>query len=343
MGKTCSFTGCGRSHYCRGYCYSHYEQSRQGIPLRPIGPYGGGECSVTGCAEPILSLGWCQLHYGRSRRYGDPLAVPPPRRRWEPGPCDFPGCTNVRGRRRWYCPSHARQLLRGEELRPLVRIRPRKYAVDQYFFDEINTEEKAYWLGFITADGCITAKAHALTINLKAADAGHLEKLRLALSSDSPIRPSGSGRSCGGIVRWQANSVPLVRALAILGITPRKSATAVPWDGPEHLMPHYWRGMVDGDGGISFTRNRPGSPLQWSIHLTGSRACVEGFAKWGADLCGSRAQPRPHNHSRDCWYWIVGGNRMVPLIVRELYGDCTISLDRKQALADAILAPTRTS
>jgi hypothetical protein len=31
----------------------------------------------------------------------------------------------------------------------------RRYAVDEAFFDVINTEEKAYWLGFLTADGTI--------------------------------------------------------------------------------------------------------------------------------------------------------------------------------------------
>ncbi len=136
-----------------------------------------------------------------------------------------------------------------------------------------------------------------------------------------------------------ANSIPLTRALGALGVTPRKSATAIPWDGPADLMPHYWRGMVDGDGGMGRFRCRPSSAtIQWSIHLTGSRACVEAFARWAGGICGSRAQPRPHKHSMDCWYWIVGGNRMTPIVVRELYGNCTVSLDRKQALADTILA-----
>src|SRR5947209_1873680 len=32
----------------------------------------------------------------------------------------------------------------------------RRYAVDESFFDYIDTEDKAYWLGFLTADGLIT-------------------------------------------------------------------------------------------------------------------------------------------------------------------------------------------
>jgi hypothetical protein len=245
----------------------------------------------------------------------------------------------VRGGKRWYCPPHARQLLRGEELRPLPpRGTTRKYAIDHHFFDDIDTEEKAYWLGFITADGCIV-NSSAITINLQAADAGHLEKLSASLSSDYPVRLGPGSKSSRGNARWHANSMPIVGALDALGVTPRKSATAVPWDGPADLMPHYWRGMVDGDGGIgSFRGRRSSATKQCSVHLAGSRACVEAFARWASDICGSRAQPKSRAHSKDCWCWVVGGNRMAPLVVRELYDGCTVSLDRKQVLADAILA-----
>lgn len=336
--RSCSFTGCGKPLHCRGHCYGHYDQLRRGIALKPLHSYGVSKCSVADCTEPHHSLGWCEFHYGRHRRYGDPLAEPAPRRRWQPGPCDFPGCTNVRGGKRWYCRPHARQLLRGEELRPLPpRETTRKYAIDHHFFDAIDTEEKAYWLGFITADGCIVSKG-GLSINLAAEDASHLEKLSASLSSDYPVRLAPDRKSRDGIARWHADSMPTVSALAALGVTPRKSATAAPWDGPTHLMPHYWRGLVDGDGGMARFGRRSNPKSQWMVYLTGSRACVEAFAQWASAICGSRAQPRLNGTSKTCWIWTVGGNRMTPLVVRELYDDCTISLDRKQVLADAILA-----
>lgn len=332
----CGFAGCGKPHSSRGYCRTHGNQLRRGEELRPLRSYGGGECSIGGCTEPLRSLGLCTFHYDRKRRHGDPQWGPTPRTPRTPNECKFPECANER----WtqdYCGPHRKQLREGKPLRPLNPAR--KYVIDHHFFDVIDTEEKAYWLGFITADGCV-AKGHLLTINLKAADAGHLEKLAVALSSDYPVRPSSSGKPCAGVVRWHANSIPLVHALGALGVTPRKSATAVPWDGPSDLMRHYWRGMVDGDGGMSLrTQRRDTKPnSQWVVYLCGSRACVEAFARWASEICGSRAQPRPTNHSKSCWEWVTGGNRMARLVVRELYGGCTVSLDRKQALADAALA-----
>ena len=36
----------------------------------------------------------------------------------------------------------------------LLRQRTKKYYNDDDIFEEINTPEKAYWLGFLAADGC---------------------------------------------------------------------------------------------------------------------------------------------------------------------------------------------
>ena len=341
-GRGCGFIAengerCSNPHATRGYCAGHAAQLQRGVELGPLRAYGGGKCSIKGCPEPLLARGWCDFHYGRCYRYGDPLGTPPVREPRQVQECLFGGCENER----WtqdYCRGHTRQLGKGQELRPL---RPQRlYAIDHTFFNVIDTEAKAYWLGFITADGCIVRK-NSVAINLAAVDGDHLLKLNESLSADYPVKYGPSSKSPNGMARWCANSMPIVDALVALGVTPRKSvnATLEPWDGPAHLMPHYWRGMVDGDGGMSLFRIRRSRPKdQWRIYLTGTRPCVEAFAHWASAICGSRAQLRLNGNSKTCWFWMVGGNRMTPLVVRELYGNCSVSLDRKQALADTILA-----
>jgi hypothetical protein len=39
-------------------------------------------------------------------------------------------------------------------------------CVDEHMFDVIDTEEKAYWLGFMYADGCIYSKEYRLELSL---------------------------------------------------------------------------------------------------------------------------------------------------------------------------------
>lgn len=213
----------------------------------------------------------------------------------------------------------------------------RKYAIDHTFFDHVDSEEKAYWLGFFTADGCVL-NHRKLQVNLQASDAGHLEKLNKSLSSNYPIAPNFRSPQSGPSVHWVAASAALVQALESLGVGPRKSASVQPWVGPADLARHYWRGMIDGDGGFSLRPGKPGHPTpQWCMSLAGSRACIDGFASWARAVTGSRSQARPAGHSATCWAWAVGGNRMVKRLAVELYGDCHISLDRKQELANAII------
>jgi len=78
---------------------------------RPVGQpisYGTGVCSVVGCGRDVNARELCKRHYYRWSRYGDPLAVPPPREprpRRTPTPCSIEGCeTPVYGR--GWCEAH---------------------------------------------------------------------------------------------------------------------------------------------------------------------------------------------------------------------------------------------
>ena len=65
--------------------------------------------------------------------------------------------------------------------------RKRKYNVNDNFFDNIDTEEKAYVLGFLFADGCIYKKRSQVYIKLNRKDKCILEKINTALCSNFPI------------------------------------------------------------------------------------------------------------------------------------------------------------
>lgn len=81
-----------------------------------------------------------------------------------------------------------RQLLsKGIEITNNNRYKSKK--VDQNFFEVIDTEEKAYWLGFIYADGCVskTSNQDKFEIKLKRTDLDHIEKLKKSLQSEHKI------------------------------------------------------------------------------------------------------------------------------------------------------------
>lgn len=211
---------------------------------------------------------------------------------------------------------------------------PNWLAFNEHYFDSVDSQEKAYWLGFITADGCVRRGSglYQLVVKLKESDAGHLEKLCAALDGQRRIRFSPRSGVAGPTARVAFSSPQLVESLARLGVGPRKSTTVEPWNGPADLMPHYWRGLFDGDGSIGRDRGHAGQ--NWQVTLCGSRACVDAFAAWGRDLCGSNSQV--HFRS-NIWYWPVRGVAMPQALIRELYRDATIYLDRKFSLAQQLL------
>ena len=47
-----------------------------------------------------------------------------------------------------------------------------------YNFEKIDTEEKAYWLGFLYADGSVGSKDDRIELGLAEKDFHHIEKFR---------------------------------------------------------------------------------------------------------------------------------------------------------------------
>lgn len=64
-----------------------------------------------------------------------------------------------------------------------------KYKADYQKFKNIDSVEKAYWLGFIAADGCVYTreKNSTIRIQLSVIDKTHLEKFRNFMNSDVKI------------------------------------------------------------------------------------------------------------------------------------------------------------
>jgi hypothetical protein len=210
--------------------------------------------------------------------------------------------------------------------------RNRVYTLDEHYFDVIDTPDKAYWLGFISGDGYVREDRGVLLVRLAETDVGHLRKLGVALGSSAPLRLiRGSTKAPGNLYAglW-AHSMPLVRALASHGAVQAKSLILQPWSGSEHLMRHYWRGLIDADGTIM------AKPNQWQISLVGSQAEVHGFADWvKMQVPATTAQPAQVGK---IWKFALRGRVRCRVLAKILYEDAPTVLDRKKTRADALIA-----
>lgn len=129
----------------------------------------------------------------------------------------------------------------------------KKYVVDENFFANIDTENKAYWLGFLYADGY--QDGYEIIIRLKVDDKEHLEKLKLDLNSSHPIRNTKEIGYFTKKLKIMSNlrigSKKICNQLSVLGCVKAKSCIIRLPNLPEYLVRHFVRGYFDGDGSIS--------------------------------------------------------------------------------------------
>lgn len=129
----------------------------------------------------------------------------------------------------------------------------RKYYIDETFFEVIDTEDKAYWLGFIMADGWVTS-GKVLGIKLHPKDRTHLQKFLKSTNSNYPIHDgiNTHGYSIGGeFVSLNITSKKLYNDLVDNGVLIKKSKILeFPSKVPNNLINHFIRGYFDGDGSV---------------------------------------------------------------------------------------------
>jgi hypothetical protein len=141
-----------------------------------------------------------------------------------------------------------------------VDLTNRRYVVNHNYFDIIDTEEKAYWLGFLYADGYIRERKTGCSLEMKLSvkDKDHLELFRKAIGSNHKIVDGvNEVKSKGKIISSHMSSLAiystqLVKSIKLQGIHSRKTFTIEFPKLNQNLVHHFIRGYFDGDGSFSF-------------------------------------------------------------------------------------------
>lgn len=126
----------------------------------------------------------------------------------------------------------------------------KKYTINEEFFDVIDTEEKAYFLGFLYADGNIHSKYNAITLKLQKQDREILTKWSNLIYGFEHILESENNY----LVKFSSNHMK--NRLIELGCHPNKTFTLeYPKILKSSLQNHFIRGFMDGDGTIVKDKN----------------------------------------------------------------------------------------
>ena len=185
-------------------------------------------------------------------------------------------------------------------------------------FEKIDTEEKAYWLGFILADGYIDKNYQSLEIGLKESDKQHLEKLKTFLNSNAKIRYKEKTKSYSLAI----TSKKICQDLKKHGIENAKSLTC---RLNEELMNcklqnHYIRGFWDGDGTVYIKKNK-----QFQIGFSKTELIINDIK----NNISYFNNIKPVNKKRTNGYQISLGHKKSIEFIKYMYKDANIYLERK--------------
>jgi hypothetical protein len=105
---------------------------------------------------------------------------------------------------------------------------------------------------------------------------------------------------------------------------------------PKEFHRDFWRGMVDGDGSlmtqVDKARSRRGGKSR--MELKGSEGNIGLFSRTCRKLFGTTAMPQTTHVS---WVFVMGGDQLCSKVAEWLYKDASISLPRKQRLAEVMM------
>jgi hypothetical protein len=134
----------------------------------------------------------------------------------------------------------------------------RKYTCNSNFFEKIDTEEKAYWLGALYADGCVRNNKNSYSVTLISKDIEWLDKFKEHIEYTGLIYREYHKKFNKECFKLNISDNKLAQDLINCGCTERKSLT-IEFPGenilPKNLINHFIRGYFDGDGTVGVYNN----------------------------------------------------------------------------------------
>ena len=224
-----------------------------------------------------------------------------------------------------------------------------EYNYNEKYFEVIDSEHKAYWLGFLYADGYVEPiyrkdkiKAFRIEIGLCIEDKPHLEKFIKDIDSNVVIsdRSQKVGKKEYKTCRVRINNTKMCRDLIKLGCTTRKSLVLTFPDVsivPNEFVKDFVRGYFDGDGCISYSErnyvDKRNNKEYTQKNIVSSFVGTEDFLTKLIDVLSEHNVNFSFNKTANC-----GNACEIRLTKRSgllnlyhyIYDDATIFLDRKR-------------
>jgi hypothetical protein len=199
------------------------------------------------------------------------------------------------------------------------------YHFNEDYFETIDTEDKAYFLGLLFADGNIYMARHRVQITLANEDAYILKAFANCVNYTGKLYIDREKYS-----KLILPSKKMCEDLIKLGCTPNKSLTLnFPTGIQKELVHHFIRGYFDGDGHIS--KHKKLIKPYYYINITSTKAFIEELKKI---LLTNSVQTgklyKRYKNKEESAHTVFILNKSTKQFIEYIYKDASLFLTRKQ-------------
>lgn len=231
-----------------------------------------------------------------------------------------------------------RKELLNRDIKINSRFKNRKHYFDNRFFENIDTEKKAYWLGFISGDGHVSD--YQLTITLNSKDSNHLVLFLDDMKATSHKISFHTRQTAYGTVETATvslSSVKLVRDLRNIGLESNKSFSLKFPELDSNMIPHFIRGLFDADGTIGLSGGKHKKP--YVIFLGNKNMMLS--VKSNLDISDNISVLKRYD-KKDMFHFRIGSKKDVQHMYQYFYYKSTRHLERKKIKFEKLLGASET-
>lgn len=215
-------------------------------------------------------------------------------------------------------------------------ITRRKFPINESFFENIDTEERAYILGLLYADGCNHEQHHKIELSLDKIDEDIVIKVSKILLNGNvdikeyPQKNNPSNRVCLYLINQKLSD-----DLKKWGCVARKTLVLKFPELPNNLRHHFIRGYFDGDGSLTIKerlmkRCKNKSRIAY-FSIVSTKEVLEEIGKTFSDLGVHFEINKRHKKRKNNNFTLrISGNRQIKTVCDYLYNGANIFLDRKK-------------
>ena len=212
----------------------------------------------------------------------------------------------------------------------------RSYQVNEYYFDEIDTSNKAYILGFFYADGSNVKSKRTISMSLEEKDKDILERIRNEIGSERPLEFLDYSNkhdfryTYKNQYRLLLFSAHMCNVLESIGMVPNKSLVADFPTLPSELVRHFVRGLFDGDGSVYRHKYKNRNSYQHTLTITSTLSLCEKLV----NVVESALDINCHiydasNHNGITKVFTISGKNQIKKFMDWIYDGSDLKLQRK--------------